>query len=401
MTNDFALINSARQLESYVSREHYNIVKMKDNYKVPYALFETKAIHFNELLDTLNALYGSLIEGADVLFAEHYIQLHSDDDANNNDDEDIYDTTDYSVTTDDSVVEISTPTEVESVIHYNNAEKPPEPVAPPEQMQWQLDGFDSYESWVALKEVESAELTNDLDTIVSVEAAKHQAGEMLSEYDQTKTQDITNYDSEADTPPNVLDGNYDDDTSGYADDNDNVETEDQDRDEVSDILGSDSDSDSDNDANYRTTENLNYLNYTHDNVRVNDDPTQIASVVTAVEYEGEAGHKSADVGLDALIGNEDTESYDIDDILGNDLTKYGAADDEDDQDNNNNHLDDNADDNYDVDHDDVNVDNDEDDDGYYDNEPPDDSVFSDEHDDPDADISDPSFDYPASEDYES
>lgn len=403
MSKEFAMLNAARKLESYVSRERYNIDKMKANHRVPESLYVTKAQQFNELLDTLNALYGSLIDGASELFNDHYIQLPQDAE-----DDDQYDTTDYSVVDDAPVM----PAESEVVTLLQTPpveESQPEP----EPEQWQLDGFDSYDAWLALKEVESSEIANDLDMSVSVETSKHKASVALDAYDASKEQDIVDYDVEGDTPPDVLDDedeDVDDDLVEHDDNDDLVEYDDEyddpdediddDWDSSDDLVDETSDvDDDDGDDHKRPTEGLEYMHYTQENIRVDNDPIQIASVKTAVEIEGAAGQRGTDIDVDAFSYSEQPRNeFNVDDILGVELDSYKRH---------TNNDDDNDDDSdtYGGDEDDelaseeYPVVSDYDSEEHY--EPEDDSLFANEADNPHADIGDPEYDRVNDDDYDS
>ena len=58
-----------------------------------------------------------------------------------------------------------------------------------------------------------------------------------------------------------------------------------------------------------------YMTHTTENIRLNDDPAQIADVMTAVEAEGDAGHVSLDVGIDEYTTNDTIDDIDMDDIF--------------------------------------------------------------------------------------
>lgn len=400
MSKEFAMINAARKLESYVSRERYNIDKMKTNHRVPESLYVTKAQQFNELLDTLNTLYGSLIDGASELFDDHYIQISQDveDDVQ-------YDTTDYSVVDDAPVMPMES--EVVTLVQTPAVEES-QPEPEPEQMQWQLDGFDSYDAWVALKEVESSEIANDLDISVSVEASKYKAGVALDTYDASKEQDIVDYDVEGDTPPDVLDDeDVDDDDLVEHDDEDYDDDElydpdediDDETDSSDDRVDEAPDVDVDDGDGYkRPTEGLEYMHYTQENIRVDDDPTQIASVKTAVEIEGAEGQRGTDIDVDAFSYSEQSHSeFNVDDILGVDLDSY--------QTHTNNNNDDDDSDTYGGDGDDGLASeeypavSDYDSEEHY--EPEDDSLFANGADNPHADIGDSEYDRVNDDNYDS
>lgn len=359
------MLNAARKLEGYVSRERYNLEKMKSNYKVPYSLYETKARQFNELLDTLNGLYGALMDGADEVFSEHFIQF--DDDGAES--ETTYDD-EYSVIATSAPVDAAGP----AYVVTQAAAPEPEPEPEPELAQWQQDGFDSYESWLATKEVESAEIADDLDIGLSVEVSMHQADEALSEYDSEKTQDITTYDAEADAPPDVMGESWD-----------KTVPEEQESDEP-DAQASTADSVPDDDYGMRSTENLDYMHRTQDNVRVDNDPTQIALVKTAVELEGDAAHKGAEIDIDGILHTVPVEdAYSTEDLFGGALETYttGPADDSSED----------FEDAYDTADE---SDPDPDDDDHMD--VPEDSVLGDEISDPMADISDEAYDHITNQD---
>ena len=62
---------------------------------------------------------------------------------------------------------------------------------------------------------------------------------------------------------------------------------------------------------------LRYLDHTVDNVRVDNDPTQIAAVETAVERYGETSRQGTDIDLSSFLYKSDRPV--VDDLISDDI----------------------------------------------------------------------------------
>lgn len=305
MSKDFAMLNAARKLENYLSREYYNLSKMEKNDRIPFSLFETKVGHYNELVGTLNDFFGELTESKTSQLFTRY-GLDGQDSVPDMIDGDIPDMSvespgydavevvpELGVMKQDpvkpepvrhiekvEVAESKADTQSEAVEETKQVEEAPEPT-------WVMDGYNTREAWLADKDAENAASPDDLSIGVNTSLSQHRVGQALDEYRETSEQDIAFYDPEDDTPTNVLpsDSNYDTDLR---------EAE-------------------------RPTENLSYLNHTVDNVRVDNDPTQIVGVETAVERDGESARRGTDIDVSSFVYQSKIPV--IDDLISDEIMK--------------------------------------------------------------------------------
>lgn len=336
MSKDFAMLNTARRLENYLSREYYGLNKMAENERIPNSLFEKKVSHYNELVDTLNDFFGVLSESPTSQLFTRY-GLGEVDEANGLSDVDSH-TPDIAVelphydntsvlsessesddVSDKAPVEVLTKKQPEKQVSHiekahdsadvNNSDEPEakEDEQEPEA-RWSAEGYDSHEKWLADKDAENAESGDDLAIGVNVSLSQHRAGQALSEYESSSEQDIASYDPEDDIPANVMPS----ETSNQADEN------------------SESDGMTESDeSDERPTENLDYLNHTVDNVRVDNDPTQIATVETAVEREGDGSRRGVDIDVSNYMYQSNTPV--IDDLISDDIMNLRVSRDEPDE----------------------------------------------------------------------
>lgn len=254
MSKDFAMLNATRKLEKYLSHEYENLESLSKNVNIPFDLFAGKVDHYNNLVNTLNELFGILSDSPSSQLFTHYelkerVELTNDGP--------------IEISSDSTVMEVQEEPvrlQVKERIEFSSDnqedENPSEenPLPP-----WEAAGYESQEQWLDDKEKESAEIVDDLSLNVNVGLSKHRAEQALTEYDETSDRDISTYLPEEDEPVNVLPFNES--------------------------------------HNERPTEDLNYLNHTVDNIRVDNDPIQIAGVETAVEREGEKGRKGTEIDI--------------------------------------------------------------------------------------------------------
>lgn len=262
MSTAFMIANASRKLEKYLSREYYNLDKMSENERIPASLLETKVEQYNELVDTLNELFASLTRSGQPLFKRYGSEETP------------------MVAVSPMLEQEETPAVKEIVLEEpeEKSEKPEEsPIDSQEEPEteteepeddlpiWQIEGYSSYEEWCMDKEVEGAEVRDDVSVGVNTHLSQYQAEKVLREYQEAQEQDITTYNPEDDTPISVLP----EDQKGQKP--------------------------------MRPTEDLFYLNHTADGTRVDKDPTQIAKVQTAVEQDYENAGKGADIDVSNFI----------------------------------------------------------------------------------------------------
>lgn len=280
MSKEFAMLSATRRLEKYLSRESFNLKRMEKNPKVPISLFQTKAEHYNELIDTLNELFGALSDSPASELFQRYESLSLNDSAHyapdDGMDDDGFD--DEAVSPAPVTDTSSTRPELDAKLADDDASE--DAPAEPEQPEWQRDGYASYEDWLNDKEAARAETPTDLSVGVNVSLSKRRAEEALDEYKKTSEQDIASYVPENDKPVSVL-------------------------------------------PDERPTEDLNYLNHTVDNVRVDNDPTQIAAVQTAVERDAEGARKGTDIDVGSYL-YESNEPV-VPDLLGDEIRQLQGA----------------------------------------------------------------------------
>lgn len=257
MSKDFAMLNASRKLEKYLTHEYEILESLSKNINIPFESFEIKVDHYNYLVNTLNELFGILSDSPSSQLFTHYelkerVELTNDDPISTEE-----------TFSDSPVIEVQEEPvrlQVKERIEFssdNQEDENPsdESFIPP----WEAAGYESQEQWLDDKEKESAEIVDDLSLNVNVGLSQHRAEQALTEYDETSDRDISTYLPEEDEPVNVLPFNESN--------------------------------------NERPTEDLNYLNHTVDNIRVDNDPIQIAGVETAVEREGEKGRKGTEIDV--------------------------------------------------------------------------------------------------------
>lgn len=298
MTKDFAMLQATRRLERYLSLERHNLNKMNDNDRVTTSFMELKVSHFNELVETLNELFGGLTHSNVSLFDRYSL----------------YDTEDMPVTIQlatytaepininmvaDAVI-ASAPDETAVTEHLIAPVVASEPESDSNQEEseeedteptWVLEGYASHQAWLADKEAESTEIRDDLTVGLNVGLAQHRAGQVLTEYSESTEQDIDAYMPEDDVPVSVL-------PQEMQDDEDESEQ---------------------GDEPVRPTSDLRYLNHTVNNTRLDEDPTQIANVETAVEREGVDGSKGTDI--DVLSFSYRPENSMVDNLINDEIER--------------------------------------------------------------------------------
>ena len=287
MSKEFALLKASGQLESYLSRERYNLDKMRDNPRVSQSLFETKAGHLNELVDILNRLFGTMVgvsNTEDPLFARYRIA----------DDTEEFDTgLDYVI-----------PDEISDTDKESIQREPVEPIEPVEPVepvseeppeQWELDGYASYEDWLKDKELETLNQRDDLDITDLPALSERRMTTALEEYERFAKEDISEYDPEADEPVSVIGRDVEDDEGDAPSEPDEVE------------------------AVERPTQNVDYMTRTLDNLPIDKDPTQIADVQTAVERDDGKAHTGVNIDVRSQMSGRSRTV--VDDVIDAELNK--------------------------------------------------------------------------------
>lgn len=302
MSKQFAMLTATRRLDNYLSRERYNLNRMKDNERVPYSLFETKVNHYNELVSALNDLFGALAESTELLFEPYELEPTSDEEFTVSTPSSYDSSVDEAVSEPEYRGEVSARTEPELKRDFGFDEDntddegnvgdidDDENENEDENLeQWQRDGYLSYEAWLVDKEAENVEIPDDLSVGLNTSLSRYRADKALSDYSSTSEHDIAEYNPEDDKPVSVLPS---DDNQG-------------------------------DDEHERPTADLRYLNHTADNVRVDNDPTQIASVKTAVELDGERARRGADIDVLNYVYQTD-KVVKINDILDDEIKKLAV-----------------------------------------------------------------------------
>lgn len=276
MSKEFVLMQCATKLHDHLSRERYNLQKMWDNPNVSESLYATRVRQFNELAETLNVLYASQMGVSESLF-----DLHP-------------------------------PYEPDAV-----AAEPVAPVVPEP-----LPSF-----------------TPEPEPVIGVDVAadgQNRADAVLKEYAASSEQDIALHDPSDHVPVSVLpEPAHHEDTPDALDADDALEDELEDEsDEVDaepeDELEPDEDEEPEEqpvpdaagqewlDTSSEFEHGGSYINHTPTGVRVDNDPTQIASVETAVERDGTKSYMGTSVDVGAYRGVP-TMAGNMDDILENEL----------------------------------------------------------------------------------
>lgn len=313
----FALLQATRDLENYISRERYNLSKMKTNPNVPYSLFVTKVQHFNNLVKTLNQLFATLIGADDDLFYPFVldgeeIEEFTYEEPTHINDMDVY--TDEGFTTDveEPMYDMESEHEAEEFEEKEGIESEESNNTNEFDMSIETEVEDDeqefeFEISEEVRETIEGDLDDfdDFDDGVQDEISMKSANDMLTDYERTSEQDITSYDPEEDEPAEVL--------HHIISDDDSEEDEDDEKEP--------------NGIGLLSEENIKYLNHTADNQRVNDDPIQIADTLTAVEKHGKDELKGTDTRLTDLL-ESNTVSFDVDNIIKDDFDKLYVGRDE-------------------------------------------------------------------------
>lgn len=266
MSKQFAMLTATRRLENHLSRENYNLDRMASNDNIPDSLFNKKVDHHNELVDALNDLFSNLTDSPSSKLFTRYEQAVSDN-------FDYIPESTYSEPL--PFVRPSAPAESDETEESNDI------------ALWKAEGYESHDAWLADKEAEYAQSPDDLSMSVNDVLSRHRADQALTEYSQTSERDIASYLPEDDSPVSVLPS----DTVSQAYDDEGVDPSD-----VTDYM---------------------YLDHTVDNVRVDNDPTQIAGVETAVERYGETARQGTDIDLSSFLYQSDRSV--VDDLIKEDI----------------------------------------------------------------------------------
>lgn len=307
MSKHFAMLTATRHLENYLSRENYNLSRMAENDRVPFTLFEKKVGQHNELVDILNTLFASLTDSASSeLFPRFVIDEEETDEPEFTVIPEGEGTGDYDEP-DESAPVAQAPFHPQAVavtetIETSETEEghEDEESETSEEPAWVIDGYESEDAWLADKETECVQFSgDDLSLGVNDAMSRHRAGQALDEYNETSVQDIATYSPEDDHPVNVLPS--DDSEERAAEDDVESEGEYEDEDVVTDY---------------------SYLDHTVDNVRVDNDPTQIAAVETAVERYGENARQGTDIDVSSFLYQ--SEGSIVDSLISEDIKQLQA-----------------------------------------------------------------------------
>lgn len=309
MSKHFAMLSATRRLENHLSRERYNLDRMADNDKIPFDLFEKKVGYYNGLVDALNELFASLSDSPSSKLFSPYL-LEAPDEITTGAYRPVEAVGDASVEP-KPYEEIATPESEpiervsfdERVVSVSATEYSGESDSSEESQEstdpdWKEEGYETYEAWLADKEAEFVQSPDDLTLSVNDAMSRHRAQQALDEYSQTSEQDISSYLPEDDQPANVFPSDDEDEA---------VEGDGEINTSISEGVVVDS---------------YDYLDHTVDNVRVDNDPTQIAAVETAVERYGENARKGTDIDVSSFLYQSEPSS--IDDLIGDDIEQLHA-----------------------------------------------------------------------------
>ena len=278
MSKEFALLEASRKLGEYLAQEHLQLDKMAENERVSQPYFQQKVERYNELVDVLNELFAAVSGTTSALYAKYRL-VASDASVNR--------------TAHKPLLQSLTGGEIGSPIPSGIAlmEDPQMeddgaggiviPQSTSHMPRWFNEGYPSYEAWFADKELERAELQDDLSVVVNVSLSQYRAAKALAEYQQTSEHDIATFSPEQEEAVDFL-----------------VETQ------VARMS--------------RPTGDLRYLNHIGD-VRVDRNPTQITDVQTAVERDGDQARKGMDIDVSRYVYR--SPSMVVDDLLGDDIAK--------------------------------------------------------------------------------
>src|SRR5699024_3086995 len=78
--NQLELFKSSRGFDKYLTSEKENLKRMKGNQNVSDSLYETKAAQHNDLVKSLNNLFGLLIDDGDQLYDGYEVPVSRYDD---------------------------------------------------------------------------------------------------------------------------------------------------------------------------------------------------------------------------------------------------------------------------------------------------------------------------------
>jgi hypothetical protein len=291
MSKQFTLLNAARRLENYLSRDNYNLNRMAENGGVPASLLKKKVDHHNDLVGTLNDLFANLSDSpSSELFSRCAILGEVDETSRVSEKSDVPVMSE--LVSDEETVSDDQTTLVGYSPHTTEAEDQDEDLIEEEAEEpvWQSEGYETYDAWLADKDTEVVQCSDDLSLSVSEVLSRYRAQKALDEYSETSERDIASYLPEEDSPAHVLPSE-----SGE---------------------GEDDEEDVSSDDAFSTTD-YNYLDHTVDNVRVDSDPTQIAGVETAVERYGKSAHQGTDIDVSNFLYQ--SEASVVDDLISDDI----------------------------------------------------------------------------------
>lgn len=269
MSKEFMMVQCATRFNEHLSRERFNLKKMWDNPNVSESLYVTRLNQFNELVSTLNALYSALTGSDADMFAPE---------------------PDYAP----EPVETYTP---EPVVYAE-----PEPVA--------------------------------LVSSVDPTEGESRADAALREYEASSEQDIALHDPSEHVPVSVLpepvvrdtdDADAEDELDAGLDEEADDEPDDPREDDPyaeDDLEETEVVDEGVPTSGWLTDEPAgttggSYITHTTAGVRVDNDPTQIAQVETAVERDNVS--KYVGVGIDVTEYRGASASNGFDDVLDDDL----------------------------------------------------------------------------------
>lgn len=320
MSKHFAMLNATRRLENYLSRENYNLNRMSENDRIPISLFEKKVEHYNELVTALNELFASLTDSpSSELFARYAL-----------DGEEAEVPVFTIIPGQEPAEEYEGSAPAEQVPFYPQAAavtetteinegNETEETEKSEDPAWITEGYESVDVWLADKEAECVQFSgDDLSLSVNDAMSRYRAEQALDEYSETSVRDIASYLPEDDSPVNVLPSD---------DDNEEQASEVVEDDKYDGVVDSEDEYEEETEVPLNENEDVPvtdyaYLDHTVDNVRVDNDPTQIAGVETAVERYGENARQGTDIDVSSFLYR--SEPSVVDSLISEDIKQLHA-----------------------------------------------------------------------------
>lgn len=306
MPNHFRILQSTRVIESYLSRDKFMIEKLGDSYGT--TLYDKKIKQHNELVVAVNNLYGELVDtGGQPLFDLLPLWAYASDPAYEAPDNSAYDVVAEAVVTDPPVTE---PVPVVDETNHDTVSDE----ASSEQGAWhdeeqdderdtqqdeqrddeQDDELDEEQDEDVEDERDDREEDVDTDGLGDLgdqdeaeedvsERGQAAAGQILDEYEKTSAHDVSTYNPEDHAPVDVL-------------------------------------------------ATAHVMTHSADNVRINEDPLQMASVTTQSEIVGNVS-EGADIPINQFgTSSRKVSNQAYDDLFNQHARNLGIITDESDVD---------------------------------------------------------------------